>query len=203
MDTVRYVIALLIVITLPFSFLFWLLIHPFAGYWRRLGPAITYTVVTVIGMICAALVYRTRAVLLAVDYGTSYPLMAVGLVLLTGAILIGRQRRRHLTWRILAGVPELSRADGPGRLLREGIYGRIRHPRYVEAILGLGGYVLIANHFATWVAGAISLPVIYLIVLLEERELRERFGSAYADYCRAVPRFVPRFNRPPGESRQG
>ena len=53
MDTVRYVIALLIVITLPFSFLFWLLIHPFAGFWRRLGPAITYTVVTVIGIACA------------------------------------------------------------------------------------------------------------------------------------------------------
>ena len=103
MDTVRYVIALLIVITLPFSFAFWLIIHPFASFWRRFGPAFTYTVVTAIGIALAAIVYRDRSTLLAVDYGTSYPLVAVGLVLIIGAMVIAWQRRRLLTWRILAG----------------------------------------------------------------------------------------------------
>jgi protein-S-isoprenylcysteine O-methyltransferase Ste14 len=28
------------------------------------------------------------------------------------------------------------------------------------------------------------------VVRLEERELRERFGTAYEEYCRRVPRFV-------------
>jgi len=28
--------------------------------------------------------------------------------------------------------------------------------------------------------------------MLEERELRERFGAEYDAYCRRVPRFLPR-----------
>ena len=55
----------------------------------------------------------------------------------------------------------------------------------------------ISNHLATYVAAAISFPMIFLIVVLEERELRTRFGSDYLDYCRSVPRFVPRLSRPP------
>lgn len=203
MNTIRYLSALLIVITLPFAFAFWLLIHPLAPFWRRRGPALTYTVVCLAGVTLAAIVYLNRAALLAVEYGTCHPLALLGLLLIAGAVLIGRQRRRLLTWRILAGVPEVSPATGPGRLLKEGIYARIRHPRYVEFLLGLAGYALIANYLASYVAIAISVPVIYLIVLLEERELRARFGAEYADYCRDVPRFVPRIDRRPGGIRQG
>jgi len=197
MNSVRYLSALLIVITLPFSFVFWLVIHPLAPFWRRLGPPLTYAVVGLIGVALAAVVFHHRAALLAVEYGTNYALIATGLALIGAAIAISRQRRRLLTWRILAGVPELSRSGGPGRLLKEGIYGRIRHPRYVEAILGLSGYALIANYLATWIAIALSYPLLYLIVLLEERELRDRFGAEYAAYCRDVPRFVPRLERTP------
>jgi protein-S-isoprenylcysteine O-methyltransferase Ste14 len=32
----------------------------------------------------------------------------------------------------------------------------------------------------------------YAVVVVEERELRERFGLAYEEYCRQVPRFVPK-----------
>jgi len=32
-------------------------------------------------------------------------------------------------------------------------------------------------------------------VLLESRELRERFGAEYAEYCRRVPRYLPRVGR--------
>jgi protein-S-isoprenylcysteine O-methyltransferase Ste14 len=203
MDTVRYVIALLILISMPFGFIFWLLIHPLARFWRRRGPAVTYTLITAIGMVLAALVYRVRSSILAVEYGTSYPLVALGVMLIIGAMVIGWQRRRLLTFRILAGVPEVSESAGPGRLLNEGIYSRIRHPRYVEAVLGLSGYALIVNYLAIYVAVAVGFPFLYLIVLLEERELRERFGAAYVQYCRDVPRFIPRFSRPPLGSRSG
>ena len=36
----------------------------------------------------------------------------------------------------LAGVPEIEHGEKEGVLLQEGIYGRIRHPRYMEFLLG-------------------------------------------------------------------
>ena len=36
------------------------------------------------------------------------------------------------------------------------------------------------------------VPILHLVVLLEERELLERFGDAYRDYAGRVPRYVPR-----------
>jgi protein-S-isoprenylcysteine O-methyltransferase Ste14 len=38
--------------------------------------------------------------------------------------------------------------------------------------------------------------LLYLIVTpLEERELRQQYGSEYEAYARKVPRFLPRFGR--------
>ena len=38
MDTIRYYVALILVIILPPVFYFWLLIHPFVRFWRRRVP---------------------------------------------------------------------------------------------------------------------------------------------------------------------
>ena len=53
-------------------------------------------------------------------------------------------------------------------------------------------YVAFANYSGAWVLYALAFPAIHLVVLLEERELRERFGAEYEDYCRRVPRYLPR-----------
>jgi protein-S-isoprenylcysteine O-methyltransferase Ste14 len=34
------------------------------------------------------------------------------------------------------------------------------------------------------------------VVHVEEPELRRRFGQSYDDYCRRVPRWLPRLGRP-------
>jgi protein-S-isoprenylcysteine O-methyltransferase Ste14 len=89
-------------------------------------------------------------------------------------------------------VPELA-PDQPGAgLLTEGIYGRIRHPRYVEFTLALAGWSLAVNYTGLYLIAALSVLTLYVIVLIEERELHARFGPAYADYSARVPRFIPR-----------
>ena len=79
-----------------------------------------------------------------------------------------------------------------GSLLDQGIYARIRHPRYVEILFITFGYAAVANFAGPWVLAFLSLPLIHAVVLLEERELEDRFGDAYRDYAARVPRYFPR-----------
>lgn len=62
-------------------------------------------------------------------------------------------------------------------------------------------YSLVANYLALYALLLLSLPTLYLVVILEERELRDRFGAEYTAYCREVPRFLPKSWR--GEHRGG
>ena len=192
-NTARYVVAVILLVSLPPGMLLWLVIHPFVGFWRRFGPLWTYLILTgpVVAMMAA--LYLARDPLLGADLGTSVPLIALAAACLVGGIVIAKQRGRYLTKAILSGVPELRRqAHDRGTLLTEGIYGSIRHPRYVEILFWVAAYAFLANYVGLYVLLVLTVPTIYLIVLLEERELRERFGEEYEQYCRRVPRFVPR-----------
>ncbi len=192
LNSIRYFIAVVLLVSLPPGLLLWFVIHPLARYWRRLGPGWTYGILAVpVGGMMAALII-SRDLLVGRDFGTSFPLFALAAVCVLGAVVIAVKRKKYLTMSILAGIPELSRSGEAGKLLTEGIYGRIRHPRYVEAVLAILGYALFANYLGMYVLFALTVPAIYFIVVLEERELRDRFGSAYEDYSRRVPRFVPR-----------
>jgi len=194
MQIIRYVIAVLIVIAIPTAIIYWLLIHPFARFWRRIGAKATYAALLPVIAVIMAGMFQLRGRLLADNYGTCWLLVLPGLILLLFSGWLKIRLSRQLTTRILVGIPELSK-EGPGKLLTEGIYARIRHPRYSQMTIALTGFALIANYPAgywmllCWGAG------IYLVTLLEERELTERFGDAYRDYCRQVPRFVPRWRK--------
>ena len=39
---------------------------------------------------------------------------------------------------------------------------------------------------------AALVPVVYMLTLIEERELRVRFGEHYTRYADQVPRIIPR-----------
>ena len=137
--------------------------------------------------------FRARGSLLVVDYGTQWVLVGLGVVLYALASVVEIKCRRYLTLRTLVGIPELKAGDeGPGKLLNEGIYAHVRHPRYLGVMLGGTGLACIANYQATWVLMAALVPVVYLLTVIEERELRVRFGEQYARYAAQVPRIIPR-----------
>ncbi len=192
MDSVRYYLALLTLLGLVPGLLLWFFIHPFAGFWRKFGAVWTYAILLIPVAALMVAVFRSRGILLGKEYGTNYLLIGLGLGCLICAGMIARRRRKHLTARVLAGLPELSSDPKSQKLLTQGIYSRIRHPRYVELMFWVLGYALIANYLTVYIAVLVTLPVLYLIVLLEEKELRDRFGPEYEEYCRRVPRFIPR-----------
>jgi len=111
--------------------------------------------------------------------------------MLAASIVLRRKISRHLSFRTLGGIPELAPESFPQPLLTEGIYSRIRHPRYLEVLLVMASMTLIANTLAAYVNWIIGIPAVLLIVRLEERELRDRFGAEHEAYCARVPRFVP------------
>lgn len=77
-------------------------------------------------------------------------------------------------------------------LVRNGLYGFVRHPGYTGILVTLSGMAIIAA--GPW-GLAFLAPVIVLCVARidgEERLLREEFGSEFSDYCRTVRwRLVP------------
>jgi protein-S-isoprenylcysteine O-methyltransferase Ste14 len=195
MSSLRDYLALALVVSFPPAVLFWLVVHPLVHLWRRLGPAWTYVLVGTPMVLAMLGMFLARATLLATEFGTRYALASVGVLCLVGAGRLRLLIREQASNWLISGLPELAPDRQASGLLTEGVYARIRHPRYVQIALALLGWTLVANYLATWVVLAVWLAAIYPIVALEERELRERFGEAYAAYARRVPRFVPRLGR--------
>jgi protein-S-isoprenylcysteine O-methyltransferase Ste14 len=191
-ETIAYYVALVTIMAVPAAGLVWFLIHPLAPWWRRVGPVRTYLAVGVAVVAAMWGIYLARGPLLAIRFGVRPPLVvAAGVVFCVGSY-IRAQVRRQLRASVVLGLPEISTQDR-GRLVMDGIYSRIRHPRYVGVGLGVAAMALFANYLATYLLVLAYVPSIYAIVLLEERELEARFGDAYREYSRDVPRFLPRF----------
>jgi protein-S-isoprenylcysteine O-methyltransferase Ste14 len=79
------------------------------------------------------------------------------------------------------------------RLLRTGLYKRVRHPAYTGALvahLGLG------LSFTNWFSLALSLVPFMVAasyrIRVEERALREAFGDEYEAYASSTRRLIPK-----------
>lgn len=192
MDGARYIFGVLLVTFLPPGMIWWLIIHPFVDFWRRVGMRATFVIMTLMSVVWVGALMTVRDQLLMTDYGSHVGLVVIAAVLASMTVWLALQRRKYLTFRILTGVPELDPDAGPGEMLTEGIYGRMRHPRYVEIVLGTLAYAFFANYLGAYIVALVTVPVLHLIVLFEENELSQRFGAKYVEYCARVPRYLPR-----------
>lgn len=192
MDKARYFFAVVLVISLPPALLMWFYVHPFVAFWRKLGPKVTLTLSMTQILLGAALLFLVRDRLIGPDLGTHMIPTILAACLFVAGISLALARRKHLTMRILSGVPELQ-ADGKGgTLLSEGVYSRIRHPRYVEILLVSFAYALFSNYLGAYIIALLVIPGLHAVVILEERELIDRFGDEYRDYAARVPRYIPK-----------
>jgi protein-S-isoprenylcysteine O-methyltransferase Ste14 len=75
-----------------------------------------------------------------------------------------------------------------------GPYRYVRNPMISGVILFLFGEacLLLSPPHLAWAGAFLALNLIY-IPLVEEPQLARRFGESYRDYCRHVPRVIPRF----------
>lgn len=191
MDHVRYYVALVTFISFPPPLLCWFLVHPFADKWRRIGVIPCYMFLTAFLVLAMIWLWTIRGLALDSEFGTHWWLVTVSLIPFGAGIYLRILWARTMKKSTLLGLDELKGTGSPEALVTTGIHGQIRHPRYIEGFLVLVGLALFANYLVLYLLALAYIPLILLVVLLEERELRNRFGQAYEDYAARVPRFIP------------
>ncbi len=83
--------------------------------------------------------------------------------------------------------------DPPRFLVRRGFYRYVRNPMYVSVAFILVGETLFFRSITLAIySGVILIGVHFLVVLYEEPILGRRFGESYEEYCKRVPRWLPR-----------
>jgi len=83
--------------------------------------------------------------------------------------------------------------DMPRRLVVKGLYRFVRNPMYA----GVASFVVGQAILFGSVAVGVYIVCVWLIcnlfvVFYEEPTLRRKFGAEYEEYCRRVPRWLPR-----------
>lgn len=81
-------------------------------------------------------------------------------------------------------------------LVTEGMFSLCRNPLYVGNMLIYAGEFLMFGNFTCFIIGTLSFWFIYeCIIATEENYLKNKFGDAYKEYCKDVPRWIPKFGR--------
>ncbi|MGD0782015.1 MAG: isoprenylcysteine carboxylmethyltransferase family protein [Candidatus Aminicenantales bacterium] len=91
---------------------------------------------------------------------------------------------------IRLGKPD-GQLENTTRLVTIGIYRRIRHPLYLSiGLLGFGIFLKNVTLQTAFLAALVVLAVT-LTAVVEEREMKARFGRVYEDYMKTTKRFIP------------
>lgn len=83
----------------------------------------------------------------------------------------------------------------PRRLVVVGFYRYVRNPMYLGFFVGWAGLWVVFGRASTALiaaACAVVFGVALFVQLYEEPTLRKTFGADYDEYCRNVPRWIPR-----------
>lgn len=109
----------------------------------------------------------------------------------SGRFLGTEQLNRYLRYKEIPGYFD---ENTRGTFIRKGLYNYVRHPLYTLSLV-----ILVLWPVMTfWLITVIILCTIYFWTgsILEERKLVERFGNAYSEYQKQVPRIIPNLTRP-------
>ena len=119
-------------------------------------------------------------------------------VLLLGGLLVDIDVRSTglllLGWAVLAvgaSLVDLSlvtlRRRGTGDLVRDGVYGIVRHPMYVGGMVMFISHPFFGQHWTVALSSAVGAVCCYVLLRSEDQRLVERFGDSYTEYMREVP----------------
>lgn len=71
-------------------------------------------------------------------------------------------------------------------------YSYVRNPYYLGVTFEVLTAPLVLNAYCTFAFSIVCyLPILFFRVVMEEKILRDHFGSAYVEYEKKTPRFIP------------
>jgi protein-S-isoprenylcysteine O-methyltransferase Ste14 len=73
-------------------------------------------------------------------------------------------------------------------LIEGGIYGIVRHPMYLGAMLLFLSWIFFLPHWTIVLISAVNIAIVYGFILQGERQNITRFGDPYRRYMESVPR---------------
>lgn len=185
-------LAFLTIILWPAIPLFWIPVHCRPEFFRRL-QGFTYLLPLLTWLPYAYLAFRWRDALLLMRTALPALLNITGGVFFASGIALHLWTGKLLGLKGLVGLPEVAPQAVAGRLITTGPFALVRHPTYLAHTLLYFGVFLLTGNVAVGASVVIDLTVINLLVIpLEERELKERFGDEYSEYVKRVRnRFIP------------
>ena len=160
--------------------------------WWALRQAIAIGVLPAMVVVIVP-IWIGRAVAVSLTIPTSSVEWAMGILGL-GLMVVGGMLFIGCLWRFgTTGRGTLAPWDPPTNLVVAGPYAHVRNPMITGVILLLlaEAALLMSPAHVAW-AGLFFLINAVYIPLLEEPQLRRRFGEAYEEYARNVPRLIPR-----------
>lgn len=81
-----------------------------------------------------------------------------------------------------------------GRLITDGIYKFIRHPRFLCRIFFSVSFFIIANNILAFFVVLIHLVAFYSFIPSEDKELERRFGNDFVQFKKKTPSLIPHIN---------
>jgi len=173
---------------------FWFLIHPRVEYWRSRSRS-PYRVLLPawIGMwiVVWALTFRWRHIALY-SIGWSW---VPAVLLFAAGFWVYSQSGKGFSAKQLGGMPEVMAGHPEQRLVTTGIRARVRHPVYLAHLCEMAAWSIGTGLVVCYGLTAFAMITGTIMIGMEERELRNRFGAEYAAYMKEVPAVIPRLSR--------
>jgi len=80
------------------------------------------------------------------------------------------------------------RRKGVDKIIDTGIYGIVRHPMYLGAMMMFFSHVLLGQNWIAAIGSAVAIVCCYMIILSGDQRNVEKFGDDYKWYMQEVPR---------------
>jgi protein-S-isoprenylcysteine O-methyltransferase Ste14 len=171
--------------------LFWLVVHPFIGSWRKYGRRAYAWILPLWACFIAAAFCACWRFRLAHFFVNWWAWVPASLLFVLG-LWIYRAAFRSFDKVQVSGLAELEPERHTQALITSGIRARVRHPIYLGHLCEVLGWCIGTGLVPLYGLAAFAVATGAAMLHIEDRELEQRFGEQYREYKRAVPAVLPR-----------